>query len=45
MIIGYEGGCIGEVSALLLTAGFIYLLYRRIVTWHIPSHISARCSR
>ena len=36
MIIGYEGGCIGEVSALLLTAGFIYLLYRRIVTWHIP---------
>ncbi len=35
-IIGYEGGCIGEVSALLLTAGFIYLLYRRIITWHIP---------
>ena len=36
MIIGYEGGCIGEVSALLLTAGFIYLLYRRVITWHIP---------
>lgn len=35
-IIGYEGGCIGEVSALLLAAGFVYLLYRRIVTWHIP---------
>lgn len=35
-IIGYESGCIGEVSALLLTAGFIYMLVRRIVTWHIP---------
>ncbi len=35
-IIGYEGGSIGEVSALLLTAGFIYLLVRRIITWHIP---------
>ena len=35
-ILGYEGGCIGEVSALLLTAGFIYLLVRRVITWHIP---------
>lgn len=35
-LIGYEAGCIGEVSALLLTAGFVYLLVRRIVTWHIP---------
>ncbi|MBQ9921346.1 MAG: RnfABCDGE type electron transport complex subunit D [Clostridia bacterium] len=35
-ILGYEGGCIGEVSALLLVAGFIYLLSRRIITWHIP---------
>lgn len=36
MIIGYESGCIGEVSALLLTAGFVYLLYRKVITWHIP---------
>ncbi|MCI8388538.1 MAG: RnfABCDGE type electron transport complex subunit D [Clostridiales bacterium] len=36
MIIGYEGGCIGEVSALLLTAGFIYLLVRKVITWKIP---------
>ncbi len=35
-IIGVENGCIGEVSALLLTAGFIYLLARRVITWHIP---------
>ncbi len=35
-LIGYEAGCIGEVSALLLAAGFVYMLIRRIVTWHIP---------
>lgn len=36
MILGNEAGCIGEVSALLLTAGFIYLLFRRVITWRIP---------
>lgn len=35
-ILGFEGGCIGEVSALLLTAGFVYLLVRRVISWHIP---------
>ena len=35
-LIGYEAGCIGEVSALLLAAGFVYMLVRRIITWHIP---------
>ncbi len=34
--LGYESGCIGEVSAFLLTAGFVYLLVRKIITWHIP---------
>lgn len=36
MILGQRGGCIGEVSALLLLAGGIYLMMRRIITWHIP---------
>ena len=31
------GGCIGEVSSLLLIAGGIYLLIRRVITWHIPA--------
>ena len=35
--LGYEAGCIGEVSALLLTAGFVYLLVRKVITWHIPA--------
>lgn len=34
--LGYESGSIGEMSALLLTAGFLYLLVRRVITWHIP---------
>ncbi len=36
MIIGNMGGCIGEVSSLFLAAGGIYLLVRRVITWHIP---------
>ncbi len=33
---GYHGGCIGEVSAVLLVCGGFYLLLRRVITWHIP---------
>ncbi|WP_050608152.1 RnfABCDGE type electron transport complex subunit D [Clostridium niameyense] len=34
--LGHIGGCIGETSALALLIGFAYLLYKRIITWHIP---------
>lgn len=37
MIFGEVGGCIGEVSSILLIAGGIYLLVRRVITWHIPA--------
>ena len=36
MIIGTRGGCLGETSSIALLAGGIYLLYRRIITWHAP---------
>ena len=36
MIMGNIGGCIGEVSAVLLAVGGIYLLVRKVITWHIP---------
>lgn len=36
LFIGNVPGVIGEVSALLLSIGFIYLLIRRVTTWHIP---------
>ena len=35
--LGNMPGCIGEVSALALLLGAAYLLYRRILTWHIPA--------
>ncbi|MGE4454102.1 MAG: RnfABCDGE type electron transport complex subunit D [Sphaerochaeta sp.] len=34
--LGNVAGCIGEVSALALLIGGIYLLVRKIITWHIP---------
>ncbi len=33
---GAVNGSIGEVSALALLAGGIYLIWRRVITWHIP---------
>jgi len=34
--LGNMAGCLGEVSALALLAGGLYLLARKIITWHIP---------
>ena len=36
LAIGNMPGCIGEVSAVALLIGAIYLLWRRVITWHIP---------
>lgn len=36
LFMGQMGGSLGEVSALALLLGFIYLLFRKIITWHIP---------
>lgn len=36
LLVGNVPGRIGEVSALLLLAGFLYLLVRKVITWHIP---------
>lgn len=33
------GGCIGEVSALALLVGLAILLWRKVITWHIPLSI------
>lgn len=39
--LGGVGGSMGEVSALALLVGFIYLLATRTITWHIPVSILA----
>jgi len=36
LVSGNMPGCIGEVSALALIIGIVYLLARRVITWHIP---------
>ena len=41
MLIGQTGGCLGEVSALCLLLGCLYMIARKIITWHIPVSILA----
>ena len=36
LFFGNVNGCIGEVSALALIIGAAYLLWRKVITWHIP---------
>lgn len=36
LLLGNMGGSLGEVGAIALLLGFVYMLYRRIITWHIP---------
>ena len=36
MFIGNIGGSMGEVSALCLLLGLVYLLWRRVISWTIP---------
>jgi electron transport complex protein RnfD len=33
---GAHGGSLGEVSAIALLLGGLYMLWKRIITWHIP---------
>lgn len=36
MFWGNHGGCLGETSIPALLLGGVYLMYRRVITWHIP---------
>ncbi len=36
MLIGQMGGSFGEVSAIALLIGAIFLVIKKIITWHIP---------
>ena len=37
LLLGTTGGTIGETCAVALLVGFVYLLIRRVITWHIPT--------
>ena len=34
--LGNYGGCIGETCTLALIIGGVYLIVRRVITWHVP---------
>lgn len=36
MFLGNRSGSMGETSALLILLGGLYLLWRKVITWHIP---------
>ena len=41
MLFGNMGGSLGEISALLLILGGLYMLFTKVITWHIPVSIIA----
>lgn len=36
LLIGAVPGSLGETSAVLLLLGGVFLLYKRVITWHVP---------
>ncbi len=41
MALGYRAGSLGETSALLILAGGIFLMVRKVISWHIPLTLMA----
>ena len=41
LLLGMMPGSLGEVAAFALLAGFVYLLVRKVITWHIPVTVLA----
>lgn len=37
LLLGTTGGTIGETCAVAIIVGFVYLLARRVISWHIPA--------
>lgn len=39
LFLGMNPGCVGEISAVALLLGLVYMLWKKIITWHIPVSI------
>lgn len=39
MFYGYTGGSAGEMAALALILGLLFMLWKKVITWHIPLSI------
>lgn len=37
MFIGFIGGSAGEISSMMLLIGGLYLIFRKVISWHIPA--------
>ena len=37
LFIGFTGGSTGEISAMMLLIGGLYLIFRKVISWHIPA--------
>ncbi len=37
LMIGFHSGCIGEVGTVALLLGGLYLIFRKVISWHIPA--------
>jgi electron transport complex protein RnfD len=37
MLLGYHGGSLGETSVIALLIGGIYLILRKVISWHTPA--------
>jgi len=40
-LLGFQGGSLGEISAIALLLGLAYMIYQKIISWHIPVSILA----
>lgn len=41
LFLGNTGGSLGEIAAIALLIGLVFMLFRKIITWHIPVTIFA----
>lgn len=41
LLMGSMGGSLGEIAAFALLIGFAWLLFKKVITWHIPVSIFA----
>lgn len=39
MLLGLRAGSLGETSALLIVLGGLFLLFQRVISWHIPAAV------
>jgi Na+-translocating ferredoxin:NAD+ oxidoreductase subunit D len=39
LLLGSISGSLGEISALMLVIGGLYMVFRKVITWHIPVSI------